>query len=63
MYMRVHEFEDAIFRMNQVWRILYEKVDILWVVDACIFPRSESRLLYLLRVGCLLYGCDVTYDQ
>ena len=38
MYMRVHEFEDAIFRMNQVWRVLYEKVDILWVVDACIFP-------------------------
>ena len=38
MYMRVHEFEDAIFRMNQVWHVLYEKVDILWVVDACIFP-------------------------
>ena len=62
VYMRVHEFEGAMFEDEIECDAHYMgEIGTLWVVGACIFfPWSESQLLCLLCVECL---CIRTWHQ
>ena len=57
MYMRVHEFEGAMFEDEIEYYAHYMGLlDSLWVVGAFILPSSESRLLCVLCVERLCIG-------